>query len=355
MYLSIPDVFLVPVHYDEEDILNIKKIVILQDCNFDDGFTNKTLKRKEIVIGLSLPSQREEIFLRTKECMEKYAKTKGITVKVENADNDAAKQDSQVENLIAQGIDVLILAPVDSLTAAPMVEKAHKAGIKVLAFDRIIKNSDLDLYISFNSTRVGQLQAQFLIKQVPKGNYIIMSGDPEDDNAKLFKEGAMDYIKPLVDKGDIKIVTEQAVDKWDPKNAFKIVEDSLIANENKIDAILAPNDNTAGAVIQALQAKGLAGKIPVAGQDGDLAAFQRIVQGTQLMTVIKDIRELCKAAIDDAIKLANGEVVDINNTINNGKIDVPSLLITPIAVDKNNIDKVLIDSGYVKKEDVYKM
>ncbi|WP_253199665.1 sugar ABC transporter substrate-binding protein [Clostridium gasigenes] len=287
--------------------------------------------------------------------MEKYAKTKGITVKVENADNDADKQASQVENLIAQGIDVLILAPVDSLTAATIVEEAHKAGIKVLAFDRIIKNSDLDLYISFDSTRVGQLQAQFLIKQVPKGNYIIMSGDPKDDNAKLFKEGAMDYIKPLVDKGDIKIVTEQAVDNWDPKNAFKIVKDSLIANKNKIDAILAPNDNTAGGVIQALQAKGLVGKIPVAGQDGDLAAFQRIVQGTQLMTVIKDIRELCKAAIDAAIKLANGEVVDINDTINNGKIDVPSLLITPIAVDKNNIERVLIDSGYVKKEDVYKM
>ena len=195
------------------------------------------------------------------------------------------------------------MAPVDSLTAATMVEKAHKAGIKVLAFDRIIKNSDLDLYISFNSTRVGQLKAQFLIKQVPKGNYIIMS-DPEDDNAKLFKEGATDYIKPLVDKGDIKIVTEQAVDNWDPKNAFKIVEDSLIANENKIDAILAPNDNIAGAVIQALQAKGLADKIPGAGQDGDLVAFQRIVQGTQLMTVIKDVRELCKAAIDAAIKLA---------------------------------------------------
>lgn len=355
MYLSIPDVFLVPVHYDEEDILNIKKIVILGDYNFDSGFTNKTAKRTELVIGLSFPSQNEEIFVRTKECMEKYAQTKGITVKVENADNDADKQEVQVENLIAQGIDVLILAPVDSLTSATMVEKAHEAGIKVLAFDRIIKNSDLDLYVSFDSIRVGQLQAQFLIRKVPKGNYIIMSGDPEDDNSKLFKEGAMNYIRPLVYIGNIKIVTEQAVENWDPKIAFKIVEDSLIANENKIDAILAPNDNTAGGAIQALQAKGLAGKIPVAGEDGDLAAFQRIIQGTQLMTVVKDFRELCKATIDAAIKLAKGEVIDIDHVTNNGKIDVPSLLITPIAVDKNNIQKVLIDSGYVKKEDVYKM
>ena len=144
------------------------------------------------------------------------------------------------------------MAPTDSLTAANMVEKAHKAGIKVIAYDRIIKNSDIDLYIAFDSTRVGELQGQFLIENVPKGNYIILSGDPDDNNAKLLKEGAMKYIKPLVNKGDIKIVTEQAVDNWDPKNAFKIVEDSLIANKNKIDAILAPNDAIAGAAIEAL-------------------------------------------------------------------------------------------------------
>ena len=171
----------------------------------------------------------------------------------------------------------------------------------------------------------------------------------------MFKEGAMKYIKPLADKKDINIVTDEAVKNWDPNIAFKIVEDALIANENKIDAILAPNDAIAGAAIQALQAQGLAGKVAVTGQDAELAAIRRIIQRTQLMTVFKDTRELGKAAIDAAIKLANGEAVEVTNKVNNGKIDVPSILITPIAIDKNNINSVLIDSGYLKQNEVYKM
>ena len=351
MYLSIPNVFLVPVHYDEEDILNIKKIVILQDCNFDSDFTNKTAKREELVIGLSLPTQREERWVRDKNIMEEYAKNKGVTIKVENADFDAAKQALQVENLISQGIDVLILVPIDPLAAAAMVEKAHKAGIKVISYDGLVENSDLDLYMSFNKIKVGELQGKSLIEQVPKGNYIILSGG----NDTMFKKGAMKYIQPLADKKDINIVTDEAVKNWDPKIAFKIVEDALIANKNKIDAILAPNDAIAGAAIEALQAQGLAGKVAVTGQDAELAAARRIIQRTQLMTVFKDTRELGKAAIDAAIKLANGEEVEVTDNVYNGKIDVPSILITPIAIDKNNINSVLIASGYLNQNEVYKM
>ena len=308
---------------------------------------------KDTVIGISLPTQREERWVRDRDVMEGYAQGKGIAVNVKVADTDVAQQASQVEELISEGINVLILAPTDSEAAADMVEKANKAGIKVISYDRLIKNSDVDLYITFDSLRVGELQGRFLIENAPKGNYIILSGDPDDNNAKLLKEGAMKYIKPLVNKGDIKIVTEQAVDNWDPKNAFNIVRDSLIANNNKIDAILAPNDAIAGAAIEALSAKGLAGKVPITGQDADLAAAQRIVQGTQSMTVFKDTRELGKAAIDAAIKIANGEAIDINDTVNNGKINVPSILMSPILVNKYNIDKILIDSGYLNKKDVY--
>ncbi len=355
MYLSIPDVFLVPVRYFEEDILNLKKIAILQDCNSDNDFINATIKRKELVIGLSLPSENQAIWISEKDDMEKHAKLYNATLKVENADDDIAKQSLQVDNLISQGIDILILAPVDSIAAAPIVEKVHKAGLKVVNFDRLIMNSDLDIYISFNSIGVGELQGRFITNQVPKGNYIIMSGDPRDNNAKLFKEGAMEYIKPLVDTRAIKIVTDQPVINWDPKNAFKIVHDSLIVNNNKIDAILAPNDGTAGGAIQALAEQGLAGKIPVVGQDGDLAAFQRIAQGTQLMTVVKDTKELGNAAMDAAVRLARGQALDINGSVNNGKIDVPSIFIPPTAVDKNNLDGFLEKTGYFKKEDVYKM
>ncbi|GAA0075712.1 D-xylose ABC transporter substrate-binding protein [Clostridium sp. CTA-5] len=345
MYLSIPKNFLIPVGYLEEEILN--------ENNSDIDFINKIIKRKQLVLGISVPTEKQKIWVIEKEYMKKYAESKGATVKIENADDDADKQISQVENLISQGIDILIIAPVDSVAASGIVEKAHKAGIKVIAFDRIIENSDLDMYISFNTIRVGELQGRFLTQKVPNGNYIIMSGDPRDNNAKGLKEGAMKYIQPLVDKGDIKIVTDMAVDKWNPRNAFKIVEQSLINNNNKINGILAPNDSTAGGAIEALQAQGLAGKVVVTGQDGDLDALQRIIKGTQLMTVFKDPKKLGKATIDTAIKLVNGESIDISGSINNGKIDVPLILVNPIAIDKNNIDSELINSGYFKKEEIY--
>lgn len=354
MYQLIPSFFFIPVRYSQEDILNGEKITIIEKGNFHNDFINKITIRKDLVIGISLPTQREEKWVREKEHMEKYAKSKGVIVKIENADTDTEKQASQVDKLLLEGIDVLILAPVDSVAAATMVEKAHNVGIKVIAYDRLIKNSDVDLLVNFNNLRIGELQGRYITMIAPKGNYIIMSGDPEDDNSKYIKEGAMEYIRPLVYRRDIKIVTDEPVINWEPNNAYKIVKDSLAANKNKIDAIVAPNDATAGAAIEALKEQDLAGKIPVTGMDGDLAAIQRIVQGTQSMTVLKDTRELSKTAIDAAIKLAKAEGIDTNGEVYNGKIDVPAILLTPIIIDKNNIDSAIIGSGYLKEEDVYK-
>ena len=349
----MPKVFFVPVCYDFQNILNLKEITRLRQSSYLSDFTGNIINARDAIIGISLPTQREERWVRDREAMEKYAQSKGIPLRIENADTDAVKQASQVDNLISQGINVLILAPVDSSTASSLVEKAHNAGIKVVDYDRLIQNSDPDLYTSFNNIRVGELQGQFLIRKVPRGNYIILSGDPRDFNSSLLKEGAMEYIGPLVIGRNIKVVTDEAVLNWDPKNALKIVADSLSANNNNINAVLAPNDAIAGAAIEALQAQGLAGKVAVTGQDADLAAAQRIVQGTQSMTVFKDTRELAKTTIDAAVKLANGEAVDVNSYVNNGKMDVQSILLEPIAVDKANIDKVLIESGYFKKSDVY--
>ncbi len=351
MYLSIPDAFFSSICYVKKDILNITERVLLQKHNCNNNFSTKIIKRKELLIGISLPTQREERWVRDKRTMEDYAKEKGIIVKIENADTDVAKQASQVENLISQGINILILGPTDSSASVDMIKKAHSAGIKVIAYDRLIENSDLDLYISFDSTKIGELQGRFLTQKVPKGNYIILSGDPKDNNSKLLKEGAMEYICPLAAKRDIKIVTDKEVINWDSKNAFKIVERSLIENNNKIDAILAPNDATAGAAIEALKAQGLAGKVPVTGQDAELAAAQRIIKGTQAMTVFKDTRQLGKVAINSAIRLAKGESVEINDTV----VNVASIILGPTVVDKNNIHRVLIDSGYLKPSEVYKM
>ncbi|MEQ8199634.1 MAG: substrate-binding domain-containing protein, partial [Clostridiaceae bacterium] len=310
---------------------------------------NEFTMRKKLVVGISLPTQRESRWIRDKETMENYAKEKGIDVKIQNADTDEVKQASQVDSLISQGIDVLILAPVNSETASSMVEKAHNAGIKVIDYDRYIKSGDADLFVSFNNTVVGELQGRYLTRHVPRGNYIIMSGDPKDRNSKLYKDGAMEFIQPLADKGDIKIVTDKAVENWDPKNAYKIVQDSLIANNNKIDAILAPNDAVAGAAIDALKTQGLAGKVIVTGQDADLAAVRRIIRGTQAMTVFKDTRQLSKLAIDSAIRLANEKPIEINGLT----VNMSSILLTPIAVDKFNLYEVLAGSGYYTPSELF--
>jgi len=308
---------------------------------------------KKVKIGLSLPTQQEERWVRDKDKIEAVGKELGAEVLTQIANMDAAKQASQVENLISQGIDILIIAPHDAKASAASVDKAHAAGIKVITYDRLIMGTDVDLYISFDNVSVGKLQGEYITNKVPKGNYVVLSGAPTDNNAKLFKQGAMEYIKPLVDKGDIKIVFENAVDDWKPDVAMKLMEQALTANNNKIDAVLAPNDGTAGGCIEAMAAQGLAGKIPITGQDAELAAAKRIVAGTQAMTVYKDTRALGETAVKAALKMVKGEDPGINSKVNNEKMDVPSLLLVPIAVDKDNLDKMLIDSGYLKKEDVY--
>ena len=345
----IPDSFAASVRYAEEAIFYIKKAV-KWDYTYDNSLRKKYLNRKQIAIGVSLPTVREERWVRDKEIMESYAKKKGVALKIEIADFDSAKQVSQVEKLISQGIDALILVPISQSIAAELAEKAHKAGIKVISYEELIQNSYLDINVAFNKLRVGELQGGFLVKKVPKGNYIIMYGDPDT----VFKEGAMEYIQPLANIGNIKIVADKPIKNCDPKIAYNIVREALMANKNKIDAILAPNDATAGAAIEALKEQGLAGKVAVTGQDAELAAVRRIVEGIQLMTVFKDTRKLGETAIDVAIKLVNGESVTADTKVNNGKMDVPSILISPVLIDKSNINSVLIDSGYLKAQDIYR-
>jgi D-xylose transport system substrate-binding protein len=310
----------------------------------------------DIKVGLSLPTQREERWVKDKKVMEAEAKKAGIDLRVQVTDNDAAKQVAQCENLISQGVKVLILAPHDASSAAVIIDKAAKAGIKVISYDRLVTNSTLDYYyLSFDNVKVGELQGEFITKKQPKGSYIVLAGSPTDNNAKLFREGAMKFIKPLADKGDIKIVMDQFVKDWQPSEAQKLCEQALTANQNKIDAVLAPNDGTAGGCIQAMAAQGLAGKVPITGQDAELSGAIRIVQGTQSMTIFKDTRELGKRAVQMALELAQGKAIETHGqVVNNGKKDVPSVLLTPFIVTKDNLDELLINSGYLPREKVYK-
>ncbi len=309
----------------------------------------------DLVIGLSLPTQREERWVRDRETMEAYADELGVDLRVQVADANTAEQTAQVENLFAQSIDVLILAPHDAAAAASLVDQAEDEGIPVISYDRLITNTaNLDVYISFDNVGVGRIQGEYFVDNVPDGsNIIILAGAPTDNNAFLFKEGAMEFIQPKIDSGAYEVIADQFVDNWLPENALAIVENALTSAQNDVQGILAPNDGTAGGAIVALEAQGLAGDVVVTGQDASLAGARRIVEGTQGMTVFKDTRELGRAAIDAAMALARGEALEFNGAVDNQVFDVPSILLTPFAVNADNIDEVLVESGYLSRDDVY--
>ncbi len=300
------------------------------------------------VIGFSIADLQEERWAKDRDFFIASAKALGAEVIVQNADGDIAKQTSQVENLISKKVDAIVIVPKDASTLTNACKEAHKAGIKIVAYDRLIKSPDVDMYISFDNERVGKMQGDALMAALPKGNIYVMSGDPGDNNAKMFKAGAMSAIKPFVDKGAIKILGEQAVQGWKPENALKIAENVLTQFNNKIDGFLAPNDGTAGGIIQALAGQKMDGKTPVTGQDADVAAVRRIIAGTQLMTVYKSLNVIGTESAKITVALIKGQkpaqkVVKVEG--------VDSVLLDPIAITKANI-QILLDDKHVTKEQI---
>ncbi|MDZ5473641.1 D-xylose ABC transporter substrate-binding protein [Bacillus sp. 31A1R] len=313
-----------------------------------------TVIEEKIKIGFSMDTLEEERWPKDRDLFKQAVEDLGTEVVIREAKGDDALQIVQAETLISEGIDLLVIVPHNAEAVATIVKKAHSAGIKVISYDRLVKNSSIDLYISFDNELVGELQAKAITKLVPKGKYAYIGGANTDNNAHLIKKGVFNVLQPLIDKGDIQVVYDQWTENWSPENARLNMEAALKINNNEIDAIIAANDSTAGGVIEALAAQGLAGKIPVAGQDADLAAAQRIVEGIQTLTIYKPIRTLAYEAATAAVQMAKGEVIVTDRKINNGKLDIPSLLLPPIAVDKNNMDETIIADGFHSRQDVYK-
>ena len=308
---------------------------------------------KEITIGVSVGDLQLERWKRDLDYMVGKAESLGATVYSTSGDGDEQLQISQIENMLTKGIDVLIIIPVNSKVLAPVVEACHKDGVKVIAYDRIIEDCDLDYYITFDMQGVGRLQAEYLLNIVPKGKYFLLNGPKEDNNAKLFREGQMEVMQAKIDSGDVEVIGDQWAEGWLSENAMKLTENVLTANNNEIDAILASNDSTANGAIQALIEQNLAGKIPITGQDCDLAACKSIVAGNQTMSVYKALKNLAEAAIELAFKVANDEKIETNATYTNGKIDVPSINLPIVAVDKDNIMDTVIADGFHTYDEVY--
>jgi D-xylose transport system substrate-binding protein len=226
--------------------------------------------------------------------------------------------------------------------------------VPVIAYDRLINDADVDLYMSFDNQRVGELQAEYAVAHAPKGRYVLIGGSPADNNALLFHQGAIAVLQPFVDRKEIEIATDQYAHDWQPVEALKIMENALTRNDNRIDAVVAANDGLAGGAIQALAEQQLAGRVVVTGQDAELSACQRIVAGTQSMTVYKPIRQLAVKAAEIAVGLAGKKPLsEPTRPLANGFKDVPSILIEPIVVDKNNLASTVIADGFHTLEQVY--
>jgi D-xylose transport system substrate-binding protein len=307
-----------------------------------------------VLIGFSMDTLKEERWQRDKELVEKHAKELGLQVSIQVANSDDNLQIKQAENLLTQSVDVLIVAPHNGEVAASIVEAAHRQGVPVISYDRLIKNSDVDLYVSHQVIKIGEMQAQYLLDHVNKkpANFVIVGGSPTDNNALLLHQGQMNVLKPAVDRGDVKIVTDQYAKEWQASAALNIVENALTLAKNQIDAVVCSNDGTARGAVQALEGQGLAGKVLVSGQDADLASLKLIVEGKQTMTVYKPIQPLAYAAVDAAVKLARGEKVEAADAIDNGAKKVPSILLAPVAVDRSNLLSTVVKDGYHTLEEI---
>lgn len=325
----------------------------------------KGAKGGKIKIGLSFSDFATERWPVEQALLTKLAYDKGAQVISQVANHDEKLQNDQIDNMVLQGVQALIIVAENGDSCATAAAAAHDAGVKVIAYDRLIKTPKIDAYISFDNVEVGRSQARGVLKVRDNGNFVLLGGSPTDNNAILFRNGQMEMLKPLIDSGKIKVVADQWVENWEPANALKLMENILTAQNNKVDAVVASNDGTALGALQAMKAQGLAGKVPISGQDATGAGCKSIVEGELTVTVFKDVRKLSPLAVDLAIdlvkKVKTGPVGELKmfklaDLTLNAKLtgEVPCYFLKVIEVDKNNVYDEVIKSGFQKYDEVYR-
>ncbi|MCC7463224.1 MAG: substrate-binding domain-containing protein [Gammaproteobacteria bacterium] len=310
-----------------------------------------------LTIGLSLDTLKEARWQADRDMFVRRAGELGARVLALSANGDDTVQISDVEKLLTNRVDLLVIVPHDGQAMAKAVRMAHEAGVPVIAYDRLIRDSDLDLYVSFDNLRVGELQARYLIDHLPtpgRGRIVRIYGAKTDNNAVLFKEGQDRVLAPYIARGDIQVIHEDWAEDWKPENAKRIVNAAITAQGSRFDAVLASNDGTAGGAVQALIEEGLAGRVLVTGQDAEVVALQRIASGTQAMTIYKPLRTLAQGAAELAVRLASRHVVVAKQTVNNGTIDVPAVLFDVITVTRDNIVDTVVRDGLASYDEVYR-
>jgi D-xylose transport system substrate-binding protein len=329
---------------------------------FANGGDEKNAGDDTIVVGVSFSDYSTDRWPREAALLTELGQKAGVQVITQVANQDPKLQNDQIENMILQGADVLIIIAQDGDAAASAVDAAAAEGIPTIAYDRLIKSPNLSAYLSFDNVEVGRAQGRGVTAVVDSGKFVMLGGSPTDNNATLFRQGQMEVVQKLVDAGKVEIVADQWVENWDPANALKNMENILTAISNDVDAVVASNDGTALGALQAMKAQGLAGVVPISGQDATLAGCKSIVEGELTMTVFKDVRKLSPMAMDMAVALAKGEsVVGLTDftlaelTLDDSlKGSVPCLFLEVVQVDASNIYEEVILTGFQSYDEVYR-
>lgn len=333
-------------------VLSVSLLVSCGKSTEEDKTEANQPEKDKIVIGFSMDTLVHERWLRDRDIFVAKAQELGAEVILQIAYSDGAEQEKQVQYLLDQGIDVLVLVPHDAVTAASMVKKAKDRGVKVISYDRLVKNADVDLYLSFDNIKVGELMGQAALSQAAQGNYLILNGSESDNNSSMFREGYMNILEKGISDGAINLVGETWVKDWLYENALDYMEETL-DSDTKIDAIIAGNDTLAGAAIHVLTEKRMAGSVTVVGHDADLDGCQRVVEGTQYATIYKPIDIEATKGAEFAVMMAKGRSVQANSTISDGRYEVPYYKIEPILVTKANMMDTIIKDQFHSKEEVY--
>ncbi len=316
------------------------------------GYTGAAMAAS-LIVGVSWNNFQEERWKTDEAAIKTALAAAGAEYISTDAQSSASKQLADVENLIAQGANALIVLAQDTDAIGPAVQKAVDEGIPVVGYDRLIENPDA-FYITFDNKEVGRMQARGVYAVQPTGNYVFIKGNPADPNADFLFSGQMEVLKDALDSGAIKNVGEAYTDNWDPAVAQRNMEQFLTVNDNDVQAVVASNDGTAGGAIAALAAQGMAGSVPVSGQDGDHAALNRVALGTQTVSVWKDARDLGKAAAEIALEMAGGKTMDeIDGMVlfDGGPkgVTMHSVFLAPTPITKDNLNLV-VDGGWIAKD-----
>ena len=308
--------------------------------------------KHEVKIGFSIENTKGERWQTDLEQFQQRAHDLGAAVVIRSADGDDDLQFQQLQEMLDSGIDVLVFLPHDTDKAGRFVQAAHAKHIPVISYDRLVSNAPVDLYVGFDLFSVGVLQAQTLVDRAPKGTYLLLGGSPLDANSKVVRAGQMHVLRPLIERGDIKIASDIWVPEWSATTAYMLVAQALQSQENPLTAIVASNDGIAGGAIQALEDKKWSGKVLVSGQDADLAAIERLFEGTQLMTVYKSVGKEARTAAEAAVQLARHQSVEGSTTVVNGANKTKAILLAPIAVTEQNAKNTVFKDGFQKLETV---